>query len=72
MATAIRSRRLLPICNRVFEFSRLNEDWMSGAYALVVPPGPARMPSPSPSPEQIASRSIPDGSCRVAEGGRIA
>ncbi len=42
MANTSLSQRPLPIRHRVFEFSRLQEDCMAAAYAVVAPAGPTR------------------------------
>jgi len=49
MASSSSSQRRPADCQRSFDFSRLQEEWMAAAYALVVPERCNRQQQPTPS-----------------------
>jgi hypothetical protein len=46
---------------RGFEFSRLEEEWMAAAYALVVPGRPASQREPAPGVHCDPDKPVPQG-----------
>jgi len=72
MATTTSSRHRLPIQSRAFEFSRVHENWMAAAYALVAPAGPSRKPSTSSSAEESLGQSFSGERRLIVRGGQTA
>lgn len=71
MASQSAQRRVLPIQRRLFEVSRLNDDLMASAYALIVPTRDAPLANHSPSPRSEREAGHPEGT-PWAEGGLTA